>query len=233
MVKIKIISMKNVVKAVLLMVLMILTNSCKEEEDNSIRDGDNNIYSLVKIGSQVWLVENLKTTTFNDHEPIPNISDSTKWRSLISPGYCWYNNNFENKENYGALYNWYAVNTGKLCPIGWHVPSDQEWSVLIDFLGGDNVAGGKLKEMGNVHWATPNVDATNETGFTALPGGYRGYSNSLGIFEGLGTEGYWWSSTANGTSFAWDRGIYNDNGNIYKSVSENKKFGDSVRCLKD
>jgi uncharacterized protein (TIGR02145 family) len=216
------------------LLLIFIVPSCKKKEDNTIRDGDGNEYTSVTIGTQTWIVENLMTTTFNDHAPIPYVSDSTQWRNLVSPGYCWYNNNISNKEIYGALYNWYTVNTGKLCPVGWHVPDDQEWLILTDYLGGLSVAGGMLKEMGNTHWSTPNADATNETGFTALPGGFRGNSDFvLGIFNGLGNSGYWWSSTENGTSFAWDRGIYYDSGSIYEYGFENKKFGDSVRCIKD
>ncbi|MBI5010148.1 MAG: fibrobacter succinogenes major paralogous domain-containing protein, partial [Bacteroidia bacterium] len=137
-----------------------------------VSDIDGNVYQTVTIGTQVWMKENLKTTKLNDGIALPNVIDNAAWAALTTTGYCWYNNDATTyKSTYGALYNWYAVNTGKLCPIGWHVPSDDEWTLLTTFRGGYSVAGGKLKETGTLHWTSPNTGATNETGFTALPGG--------------------------------------------------------------
>ena len=133
-------------------------------------DIDGNVYHTVTIGTQIWMVENLKTTRYNDGSPIPFVTDSSSWSNLTTPGYCWYNNDTTNKNTYGALYNWFAVNTGKLAPTGWHVPTDDEWTTLTTYLGGESIAGGKLKETGTTHWRTPNAGATNEIGFTASSG---------------------------------------------------------------
>jgi uncharacterized protein (TIGR02145 family) len=194
-----------------------------------VTDYDNNLYNTVKIGTQAWMAENLKTTKYNDGTAIPDATDGSAWASINSPAYCWYNNDTGNKNIYGALYNWYAVNTGKLCPAGWHVPTDAEWTTLTNYLGGLSIAGGKLKESGTTHWTTPNTGATNETGFTAFPAGAR-YND--GVFYGVGTGGYWWCATGYDVTFAWRRLIYNNDssvgpGNGYKEI------GFSVRCVRD
>jgi uncharacterized protein (TIGR02145 family) len=218
-------------------VILILTNSCKKNGDNNnspppstATDIDGNIYSTVTIGTQVWMVENLKTTKYNDGTPIPWVTDSAAWSNLTTPGYCWYNNDAANKNTYGALYNWFTINTGKLAPVGWHVPSDTEWKTLTTFLGSENIAGGKLKETGLIHWRSPNAEATNESGFTALPGGHRDIN---GTFSVMGDDGYWWSATEYSTTGkVWYRNMnYNYAGVV--SVSNNKINGHSVRCLKD
>lgn len=189
----------------------------------SCTDGDGNNYPVVQIGEQIWMAENLKTTKFNDGSSIPIETNNTAWFNLTTFAYCWYDNDISKKDLYGALYNWYTVNRGNLCPAGWHVPNDDEWTVLTTFLGGESVAGGKLKETGTARWS-PNTDASNETGFTALPGGMRGNG---GYFFDLGYYGgYWWSATEN-----WGRIIYcrsSDISNLY-DVSTT---GCSVRCVK-
>jgi len=210
--------------------VLILTDSCKKDEEPSdkITDKDGNVYTSVTIGTQTWMVENLKTTKYNDGSSIPNVTDGEAWGSLTTPGYCWYDNDITNKTPYGALYNWYAVNTGKLCPTGWHVPSDAEWTTLTTFLGGEGVAGGKLKETGTTHWNSPNTGATNETGFTALPGGDRIYNGSL--FHDIGELGYWWSATQYmGAGYIY---MYYEDTEFY-SYSITQEYGFSVRCLKD
>jgi len=195
-----------------------------------IRDFDGNVYNVVHIGTQVWMKENLKTTKFNEGASIPLVTDNTLWGYLTSPGYCWYNNDASTyKFTYGALYNWYAVNTGILCPAGWHVPSDSEWTTLINYLGGFNIAGRKLKETGTAHWISPNV-GTNESGFTGLPGGLR---HSIGgAFESIGTGADWWSATESSTSSAWNFGTVNNWENIARD-NDVKQVGLSVRCIKD
>ncbi|MCB9001260.1 MAG: fibrobacter succinogenes major paralogous domain-containing protein [Bacteroidales bacterium] len=160
--------------------------------NGTVTDIDGNTYITVTIGNQVWMAENLKTTHYNDGTAIPNVTDGNEWAALTTGAYCWYSNATAYKDTYGALYNWYAVNTGKLAPTGWHVATDAEWTTLTTYLGGESVAGGKLKETDTTHWASPNTGATNETGFTALPGGYRGRG---GAFGGIGGYGYWWSAT--------------------------------------
>ncbi len=202
---------------------------------NIISDIDGNTYSTVKIGTQVWIAGNLKTTKYNDGTAIPLVPDSTSWVTFSTPGYCWYNNDATTyKTTYGALYNWYVVdaasNGGKnVCPINWHVPTDTEWTTLTTYLGGESVAGGKLKETGTTHWQSPNEGATNEIGFTALPGGGR---HGNGIFYSIGELGVWWSSTEYDISNAWDIAVIN-NSTLISSLALDKKNGYSVRCLKD
>jgi uncharacterized protein (TIGR02145 family) len=196
---------------------------------DGVYDMDGNIYNMVTIGSQTWIAENLKTTRLNDGTLIPLTQSESEWSTLASSGYCWYNNDITNKTVYGALYNWYTVNTGKLCPSGWHVPTDSEWSILTDFLGGLGYAGGKLKEAGTVHWNFPNEGATNESNFTALPGGSR---NLAGQFCCMGNGGAWWSSTEYSPQDAYVR----DLGYSYSDVKRGnfeKNYGISVRCIKN
>jgi uncharacterized protein (TIGR02145 family) len=212
--------------------LLLLANSCKKDSNNSdiLTDKDGNIYHTVTIGTQTWMVENLKTTKFNDGSAITLVTDDAAWASLTTPGYCWKDNNEDYKNSYGALYNWYSINTGKLCPKGWHVPSDEEWTTLVNFLGGKNVALGKLKESGTTHWQGPN-DATNESGFTALPGGTR-FCIPYGTSIEVGFCGVWWSATSYNASNAWHLYIEYDMDHIVRDYY-NKKDGLSVRCLKD
>ena len=214
---------------ILIGISLVFINGCqKEEESSEIKDKDGNVYTSVTIGTQVWMVENLKTTKFNDGTSIPLVTDNTAWRSLSTPGYCWYNNDAANfGKIYGALYNWYAVATGKLCPSGWHVPSNDEWSTLYNQFGTYVSAGFSLKEAGTAHWESPNTDATNVSGFTALPGGLR--SSDFGY---VGTHGFWWSSTENSTNQAAMHTIHYSYGTIFYEWS-GKHRGGSVRCIKD
>jgi uncharacterized protein (TIGR02145 family) len=194
-----------------------------------VTDVEGNNYQTVIIGTQEWMKENLKTTKYNDGTAIPL---DTIWNLPTTPVYCWYNDDATTyKSTYGALYNWYTANTGKLCPTGWHVPSDAEWTVLETYLGGSSVAGGKLKETGIIHWTSPNTSATNESGFTALPGGYR---DNYGGFGNILGSGVWWSSTEYGigASSSWDRRIDYVGSYILRDL-DNKTFGFSVRCVKD
>jgi uncharacterized protein (TIGR02145 family)/uncharacterized repeat protein (TIGR02543 family) len=192
-------------------------------------DADGNVYTTVSIGSQTWMVENLKTTKFNDGTSIPLVKDSAMWINLSSPAFCWYNNDSTNKAAYGAIYNWYAVSTSKLAPTGWHVPSDSEWSVLTTYLGGDSVAGGSLKEAGLAHWLAPNAGATNSSGLSALPGGYRGEG---GLFYWLGGYGNWWPSTEFDANNSWYRGM-GYLGIAINHTYANKTAGFSVRCIRN
>lgn len=189
----------------------------------TVTDIEGNIYHTLTIGTQVWMLENLKTTKFNDGTSIPNVTNDSIWTSLITPGYCWYDNNTSYKNPYGALFNWYTINTGKLAPVGWHIPTDAEWTVLMNYLGGEKNAGNKLKEKGTAHWKNTNTGATNETGFTALPGGYRSYE-----FANFGSFSSWWSSTEG----AMNRSIISSGGVVYAN-RYSKYYGLSVRCIKD
>ena len=195
----------------------------------TVKDNDGNVYKTVTIGTQVWMAENLKTTKYNDGTAIPLVTEDKAWDALTTPAYCWYKNDATvNKNTYGALYNWYTVGTNKLCPKGWHVPTDAEWTTLTTYLGGESVAGGKLKETGTTHWESPNTGATNESGFKALSGGDR----EFGVFSYIGYSGYWWSATEINATEARYRSMNYHNGNV-KRNSIFKKIGYSVRCLRD
>jgi uncharacterized protein (TIGR02145 family) len=220
-------------------VALIFTGSCKKDSNNdnpitgeTVKDVDGNVYHTVNIHGQIWMVENLKTTHYNDgnNTEIPNITDNSVWGGLITPAYCWYNNDVSYKTTFGALYNWYAVNTGNLCPTGWHVPSDGEWTTLINNLGGDTAtAGGRLKETGTAHWVSPNTGADNSSGFTALPGGSH-YTN--GSFYYNGKYGWYWSSTeSTATTAMHPYMVYNSSAITRKPGS--KSIGFSVRCIKN
>jgi uncharacterized protein (TIGR02145 family) len=193
-------------------------------------DADGNVYNTVKLGSQTWMVQNLKTTKFNDGEDIPLETDNYTWFNLNTPACCWYENYISNKDTYGALYNWYTVNTGKLCPAGWHVPIDSDWQTLKDFLessGGD--AGGMLKDTSDL-WASPNTGATSSSGFKGIPGGIRGHTD--GICYYLGYTGKHWSGSpdVSDQSAAWTLSF--DDSQLRRGVYDNN-LGVSVRCVHD
>jgi uncharacterized protein (TIGR02145 family) len=236
---------KSILSVLLFFCLIIMTSSCKNKPKpvnitsknvpaitpaTSVSDIDGNEYKVVTIGNRDWMAMNLKTTKYNDGTPIPLVTVEAGWARLSSPGYCWYKNEEESfKESYGALYNWYTINTGKLCPVGWHVPDDNEWTLLTNYLGGENVAGGKLKQTGSDYWVDPNTGATNERGFSALPGGFRYYD---GKFFDFGFSGYWWSSGELSASRAWFRFIYYNETNFYR-FDNSKNNGFSVRCIRN
>lgn len=192
-------------------------------------DIEGNVYSTVAIGFQIWMAENLRTTSYANGDPIPNVTNS-QWSNLTTGAWAHYNNDSQYENPYGKLYNWYTVNDPRnVCPVGWHVPTDAEWTVLTDYLGGQNVAGGKMKSTGTQYWQSPNTDATNESGFSGLPGGGRGNDGS---FYGIGDGGGWWSSTEFNTSNAWGRDLYYYIGNVNRNPYS-KGNGFSVRCLRD
>jgi len=224
---------KNLIyRLVILGSFLSALSSCKKDSNTTptVIDADGNVYHTVTIGTQTWMVENLRTTKYNDGTSIPNVTDGTAWYALSTPAYCWYNNDAAaNKATYGALYNWYAVNYGKLAPKGWHVPTDAEFTTLTANLGGESLAGGKLKEIGTTHWTSPNTSADNTTGFTALPGGDR-YDG--GAFGGVGSYGCWWSASEIYTNEAWLSVMYFDSSRV-RFISFNKQKGLSVRCVKD
>ncbi len=205
--------------------IFLLTNE-------TVTDIDGNIYNTIKIGTQVWMVENLKTTKYRNGDPIANITYRPAWSDLNSGAYCWYNNDLRTyKSAYGALYNWFSVSDSmNIAPIGWHVPSEAEWITLIDYLGGEFVAGGKLKESGLTHWMNPNAGATNYSGFTALPSSFRLFD---GTFIWIGGESSrWWSSTSFDSDNAWYIDLYFNK--AYASLhSWVKQSGFSVRCIRD
>jgi len=194
----------------------------------SISDIDGNSYHTIIIGNQVWLAENLKTTKYRDGTSITNIIDNTSWSNSTTGAYCYYDNDISYANDYGALYNFYAIaDSRNICPAGWHIPSDNEWTTLTTFLGGESEAGAKLKEVGNDHWDYPN-SGTNSSGFAALPGGER-YNN--GTFHGSHMLGIWWTSTTYYNA-VWMRHVSNNGSQLFRSI-DNKEFGFSVRCIKD
>lgn len=190
-------------------------------------DYDNNNYATVQIGTQIWMAENLKTTHYKNGVSIPNITDSSVWIGLNNGATCLYNNDSSYRTIYGSLYNWFSVNTGNLCPTGWHVPTDAEWTILTNYLGGESIAGGKLKSIST--WNNPNIGATNETGFTALPAGFR---RGIGSFGSIEKYSLWWSATEWDISDAWTRDASYDYSNMAR-MQYVKLAGFSVRCLKN
>jgi len=199
----------------------------------TITDVDGNQYKTVQIGEQQWMAENLRTTKFNDGTMIPLAIDNSSWLNAGVPARCYYDNNISNAK-YGALYNWsvigqYDVNSKNVCPSGWHVSRNIDWSDLEKYLGGSDVAGGKLKEAGFLNWDSPNSDATNAALFNALPGGLR---TSNGDFYWIKQRGYWWTATEQNGMDAIYRIIKYDSGEINWSY-EYKKMGMSIRCVKN
>jgi uncharacterized protein (TIGR02145 family) len=203
---------------------------------SNVIDIDGNNYNTVLVGNQCWLKENLKVTKYRDGSLIP--LDNTGGPTGNGTNQLWstrnygsrtiYGHNATNLKNYGYLYNWYAVTDIKgICPTGWHIPTDSEWTNLANFLGGEGLAGGKLKSTTN--WKTPNRDATNEVGFSGLNGGIRGYD---GTFALLRYGGFFWSNTTYDTGNAWTRALDYDSGNLGRDY-ENKLNGLYIRCLKD
>jgi uncharacterized protein (TIGR02145 family) len=202
----------------------------------SISDQDGNVYKTVTIGNQTWMAENLKTSKYRNGEPIPNVVDNTEWGNLTTGASCTYDNDFKKLNSYGRLYNWYAVNdTRNIAPEGWHVATDAEWTILNSYLGGGIAAGDKLRETGTSHWSVSSSE-NNESGFTALPGGFRNNMTFAGIkaiyhYSDIGLDGYWWSSTETESAAAIIRTFAYDNSLI--TLSFRKHYGCSVRCVKD
>lgn len=196
----------------------------------NVTDIDGNVYQTVTNCNQTWTKTNLNVSKYRNGDVIPQVANTTQWMNLTTGAWCYYENTTANGTTYGKLYNWYAVNDPRgLAPTGYHIPSDTEWNTLSDCLGGLSIAGGKMKETGTTHWTSPNTDATNSSGFTALPGGARWDEATFGK---IGEEGYWWSATQVNTNSAliWciisKYGIVGNGGYI-------KPGGFSVRCVKD
>lgn len=198
---------------------------------NSVTDIDGNIYPTVQICNQVWTAKNLDVATYRNGDPISKVTDPAIWAALRTGAYCYYNNDSANYAPiYGKLYNWYAVNDPRgIAPTGYHVPSDAEWTTMVSCLGGEATGGGKLKEAGLSHWAVPNLGATNSSGFTGLPGGFRSEFGSFGSFS---FNGGFWSSTEDPTTNARYRYLYSSYNNVYRGTYS-KAYGFSVRCVKD
>ena len=199
----------------------------------TIADIDGNVYNTVVIGTQTWMMENLKTTHYRNGDAIPSIADA---RSVFTGTYCNYNNDASNVSTYGRLYNWYAVtNPAGLCPAGWHIPTDDEWTILITYLGGDTKAPGAMKATGTTLWKTPNIGATNSSGFTALPGG----AHMTGTFLDMGATCVSWSLTEHIDEFGYENASFftlnyvNSTKLLLSYPGDTKDAAFSVRCLKD
>jgi uncharacterized protein (TIGR02145 family) len=191
--------------------------------------------TFVTIGTQKWATKNLDVTTYRDGTVIPQVTSHTEWAGLTTGAWCYYINQADNGTTYGKLYNWYAVNDSRgLAPVGWHIPTHTEWTTLTSFLGGDSVAGGKLKATGTTHWTTPNTAATDSKGFRGLPGGGRYIINSSSAFITINDYGIWWSSTVSTVDNTKAISITLDysSASVYYNIP-NKATGNSVRCVKD
>ncbi len=214
------------------MLMIMLTN---KTETFNLSEIDSIIFKFntceeIQIGSQIWMCKNLDVDHYRNGDPIPEVKDKNEWANLKTGAWCYYYNDPAMGAIYGKLYNWYAVNdTRGLAPDGWHVASDAEWTTLTSYLGGENVAGGKLKETGISHWQTPNTGATNESGFSALPGGWR--DRGSGSFYGVG-GGSWWSATEDSSAYAWSRYLNSHDADLYR-YDLNMDYGFSVRCVRD
>jgi uncharacterized protein (TIGR02145 family) len=209
----------------------------KVEVEAAILENENEpIISSVMIGDQEWQTKNLDVDRFRNGESIPHVRTDEEWKTAGErgePAWCYYYNDAGNDKIYGKLYNWYAVNDVRgLAPEGWHIPTDEDWTTLTDYLGGLEVAGGKMKATGTAYWNSPNEGATNESGFSVLPGGFRLNSGS---FYDIRDFAFFWSATEYGFNYAWYRGLYSTSSNVYRiiSINYNKSSGASVRCLRD
>lgn len=200
-------------------------------DDNCNGQTDENCIPAITICNQTWMLKNLDVSTYRNGDPIPEVTDPAAWAALTTGAWCYYENSTANGIVYGKLYNWYAVNDPRgLAPPGWHIPTYTEWATIITCLGGSSAAGGTMKETGFSHWLSPNTDATNSSGFTAIPGGYL--NKFSGLCLSIGISGSWWSSSEYNTGNAWLCDLYNWTGLIYL-YNYDKPSGISVRCIKD
>jgi len=200
-------------------------------EIDTIVDIDGNKYKTVGIGTQIWMAQNLKVTKLNDGTEIPEAKVDEEWRTPRTPKFCWYDNDYLNYQRYyGALYNFYSVSSGLLCPVGWHVPGKSEWKTLANYMGGYGKAAGKLKDYNGNFWLGPNNCVENNFGFAALPGGIRHDFN--GTFYHLGTDGYWWTASSKDEFRAYI--VFMQNESMQLSENEARQGdGYSVRCIKN
>ncbi|MEQ1677571.1 MAG: fibrobacter succinogenes major paralogous domain-containing protein [Chitinophagaceae bacterium] len=221
--------------ALLIFLMLVAFPGCKKEEiKETVTDIDGNVYNTVTIGSQVWMVENLKVTRYRNGDPIMKITDQTAWLNSTIGAYCNYYNIDSNSETYGHLYNWLAAGDArKIAPVGWHIPTYEEWFALQYFLGDYTVAGGKMKKAGTEYWMSPNAGTDNSSGLNGMPGGMR-TNSAPGYFSGLRYFGFWWSATEESTNplYAHYRSLRHDSP-VAGWGSTFKNEGLSVRCIKD
>lgn len=204
--------------------LFVLHLGFSQTNGSGLVDVEGNIYKSIVLGKQEWMMDNLKVTKYNNGQPIPHIQDSTVWNAWNNGAYVYY----KNDTKHGVLYNWMVINDKRgVCPTGWHVPSSDEWDTLAKFLGGNDVAGGKMKAR--LHWETPNTSATNESSFHALPKGMYGVNGS---FNNIGKNAYWWSATEYGDVSAWGREVGFNEAGLFTGHGD-KRDGLSIRCVKN
>ena len=219
----------------LLSITFLLLQACSSGDsdnnsNNTVTDIDGNVYQTVTICNQTWTKTNLNVSKYRNGDVIPQVQDATQWASLTTGAWCYYNNDPANGAIYGKLYNWHAANDPRgLAPSGYHIPTDTEWTSLINCLGGEAEAGGKMKEAGTTHWTNFNTSATNSSGFTGLPGGGR---FEIGSFIDITANGSWWSSSELLPNYAWHVTLYADLSNAVKDYRD-KKIGYSIRCIKN
>jgi uncharacterized protein (TIGR02145 family) len=237
--------MKKVILALLAVFLIVAGPACKKNptspdnpletkkpniEYGAVTDIDGNVYDAVTIGTQTWMTTNLKTTRYGNGDPIPTGLSDTDWSHATYGAYAIYNNDNGNNATYGKLYNFYAVSDSRqLAPAGWHVPTEADWSTLVNYLGGGSIAGGKLKEAGTAHWNSPNEGATNESGFTALPAGQRSWYGPSAM---LGDYGYFWSASGGDASGSWGWSMVHSESTVMR-LNYTQHCGFSVRCLRN
>lgn len=211
--------------AILSVVMLSAFGFIKSEAQ--VTDKDGNVYKTVTIGTQEWTSENLNVEHYRNGDLIPQVQNKNEWLNLTTGAWCYYNNDSANGKTYGKLYNWFAVNDSRgLAPEGWHIPSDTEWTILTDFLGG--AVGGKLKAT--TLWQSPNTEATNESGFTGLPGGGRG---SNGRFDFIGKFCFFWSASEDVNGTKWNRNLRYNRSDVGRDGGNYEKDGLSVRCVRD
>lgn len=234
----------NILLATIYCVLLFLPACRKKDEDVeappapapalTVTDIDGNSYPVVTIGSQTWMAENLRTTRYRDGDTILNVTDNDAWGGLTIGAWSHYENNPVNDSIYGKLYNWYAAANPNICPQGWHVPTDDEWGQLINHVGGYGLGGGRMKTTGAIEegsglWHAPNTGATNESGFSGVPGGLR---TSGGTFAYLGEIGFFWSASESFSNTGWFRALVFDDDVVVRN-DYFKRYGFCVRCLRD
>lgn len=231
---------KLIMKELLIFISLLFITRCEKnptssQDTGTVTDINGNTYQTVKIGDQLWMAENLKTTHYRNGAVIPRVTSNSEWSNLDDSqtgACCYYDNDDSNADAYGCLYNWYAVNDSRnIAPEGWHVPADVEWQILIDHLGGQKVAGAKLKEAGAIHWYLSNAGADNASGFTALPGGYR---DTNGSYRYIRYIACFWSRTEDQSysGWAWYRKLFASYNGIVR-FSYGKNHGYAVRCIKN
>lgn len=223
--------MERITNYSLMFCLLSMSMACrKNNHQPTVTDFDGNVYHTVKIGTQTWMVENLKTTHYNDGVAISNIQSTNLWTSTATGAYCWVDNALAKKEPYGALYNAHALNSGKLAPKGWHIPSKAEWQTLVNYVGGRFSAGSKLKASGDAHWGYADEEAKNTLGFSGVGTGIR--SPYDGEFSGFHEKALFWSSTPIDGEKMYITGLLNGDEGIFEQEYL-KNTGLSVRCIKD